>query len=344
MAGRGRTGSVAAWLPRASPPPSPCAGRPRCSGSRPPCWPPTCWTTASCSRSPARPPATILVSGLVPLGAPRRSRPGPSRGCGAGARGVARPAAGPPGRPERLGGPLLRREDRAVGGRLDRAPRPGRRAAPARPGHAGRCGPRAAWTTARPGATGGGRSRRSASSSSRRSWRSPLAVAYVGAHVARAGVPAARLGAPHEDVDAAHERRAAARRAGTSRRATAPPCSSSPAGPVPAGRRACSSATATASCSTTVEAKAAARATRTAGAGTSTSDIRAGLDFLEHRPDVDRGRIGGLGLSVGGEMLLETAASTPALAAVVAEGAGARTMGEELDDVSAASSKVRAVL
>ena len=39
-------------------------------------------------------------------------------------------------------------------------------------------------------------------------------------------------------------------------------------------------------------------------------DIRAGLDFLKARPDVDPQRIGGLGLSVGGEMMLQTAAGT----------------------------------
>jgi uncharacterized protein len=63
-------------------------------------------------------------------------------------------------------------------------------------------------------------------------------------------------------------------------------------------------------------------------------DIHAGIDFLEGRPDVDPERIGGLGMSVGGEMMLQTAADTEQLAAVVAEGAGARTMGEEVDDVS----------
>jgi uncharacterized protein len=63
-------------------------------------------------------------------------------------------------------------------------------------------------------------------------------------------------------------------------------------------------------------------------------DIRAGLDFLEHRADVDPQRIGGLGLSVGGEMMLQTAADTKGLAAIVSEGAGARSMAEELDDVS----------
>jgi predicted alpha/beta hydrolase len=35
-------------------------------------------------------------------------------------------------------------------------------------------------------------------------------------------------------------------------------------------------------------------------------DLKAALDFLSRRPDVDTERIGGIGLSVGGEMLLET--------------------------------------
>jgi dienelactone hydrolase len=47
-------------------------------------------------------------------------------------------------------------------------------------------------------------------------------------------------------------------------------------------------------------------------------DIRAGLEFLKHRADVDAARIGGIGLSVGGEMLLQTAAETTDLRAVVA--------------------------
>ena len=51
-------------------------------------------------------------------------------------------------------------------------------------------------------------------------------------------------------------------------------------------------------------------------------DIRAGVEFLQHRADVDPTRIGGLGLSVGGEMLLDTAAETKELAAIVSEGAG----------------------
>jgi hypothetical protein len=61
-------------------------------------------------------------------------------------------------------------------------------------------------------------------------------------------------------------------------------------------------------------------------------DIKAAIAFLQRRPDVERGRIGGIGLSVGGEMMLDAAADTDALAAVVSEGAGARMFTEEMDE------------
>jgi uncharacterized protein len=61
-------------------------------------------------------------------------------------------------------------------------------------------------------------------------------------------------------------------------------------------------------------------------------DIYAALDFLEGRPDVDPGRIGGVGLSVGGELMLQAAAEDERLAAVVSEGAGTRSIGEELEE------------
>jgi uncharacterized protein len=69
-------------------------------------------------------------------------------------------------------------------------------------------------------------------------------------------------------------------------------------------------------------------------------DLEAALAFLARRPDVDPGRIGGIGLSVGGELMLETAAETDALKAVVSEGAGARTFSEDMDHDAPAAEKV----
>jgi uncharacterized protein len=59
-----------------------------------------------------------------------------------------------------------------------------------------------------------------------------------------------------------------------------------------------------------------------------TRDIEAAVAYLESRPDVDAERIGGLGLSVGGEMMLHEAAETDGLKAVVSEGAGVRSVRE----------------
>ena len=61
-------------------------------------------------------------------------------------------------------------------------------------------------------------------------------------------------------------------------------------------------------------------------------DIFAALDYLEQRPDVDPGRIGGVGLSVGGELMLQAAAEDDRLAAVVSEGAGTRSFAEEMEE------------
>jgi uncharacterized protein len=54
------------------------------------------------------------------------------------------------------------------------------------------------------------------------------------------------------------------------------------------------------------------------------TDFLAGVEFLRGRPDVDPGRIGAMGFSVGGEQLLEAAARSDGISAVVAEGAGGR--------------------
>jgi len=55
-------------------------------------------------------------------------------------------------------------------------------------------------------------------------------------------------------------------------------------------------------------------------------DVHAAVRFLQARPDVDPGRIGGIGLSVGGEMMIEAAAESAALEAIVSEGASARSV------------------
>jgi hypothetical protein len=59
-------------------------------------------------------------------------------------------------------------------------------------------------------------------------------------------------------------------------------------------------------------------------------DVDAAVAYLQRRADVRDGRIGGIGLSVGGELMLESAASNRALRAVVSEGAGARSIKEGL--------------
>jgi hypothetical protein len=59
-------------------------------------------------------------------------------------------------------------------------------------------------------------------------------------------------------------------------------------------------------------------------------DLKAALGFLQHRGDVDPQRIGGLGLSVGGELLLQTAAQDRRLHAVVSEGGGRQSLADQL--------------
>jgi len=60
-------------------------------------------------------------------------------------------------------------------------------------------------------------------------------------------------------------------------------------------------------------------------------DVTAAVRFLQHRTDVEPGRIGGIGLSVGGEMMLEAAARSRGLNALVSEGSGERSINEFLD-------------
>ncbi len=55
-------------------------------------------------------------------------------------------------------------------------------------------------------------------------------------------------------------------------------------------------------------------------------DIHAAVAYLQHRPDVDPRRIGGIGLSVGGEMMIEAAAESTSLRAIVSEGGSGRSV------------------
>ena len=55
-------------------------------------------------------------------------------------------------------------------------------------------------------------------------------------------------------------------------------------------------------------------------------DVHGAVAFLQRRPDVDPQRIGAIGLSVGGEMLIEAAAESTALKAIVSEGASGRSV------------------
>jgi hypothetical protein len=66
-------------------------------------------------------------------------------------------------------------------------------------------------------------------------------------------------------------------------------------------------------------------------------DVDAAVAFLASQPDVKDGRIGGLGLSVGGEVLLEAAAANPGLRAVVSDGAGERSVRESATRGTAAA-------
>ena len=68
-------------------------------------------------------------------------------------------------------------------------------------------------------------------------------------------------------------------------------------------------------------------------------DVDAAIRFLQHRSDVDPERIAGIGLSVGGEMMLEAAARGSELAAVVSDGAGPRSYAEDMDEDMPGSDK-----
>ena len=62
-------------------------------------------------------------------------------------------------------------------------------------------------------------------------------------------------------------------------------------------------------------------------------DLHAATDYLRSRPDVDASRIGAIGLSVGGEMLIHAAAHSDAFRAIVSEGASGQSVRDQLDNM-----------
>lgn len=159
----------------------------------------------------------------------------------------------------------------------------------------------------------------------------PVGVAYLATHAARAVVPAPHLGAPHEDVTLTTVD-------GLSLEGWYVPSKNGAAVIAFPGRS-----------GTQAQARMLAEhgygvlLFDRRGEGASDGDgnmfgwdgerdVFAALDFLEQRPDVDPAKIGGIGLSVGGELMLQAAAEDHRLAAVVSEGAGTRSLSEELEE------------
>lgn len=163
----------------------------------------------------------------------------------------------------------------------------------------------------------------------------PVGVAYMATHTAQAGVPAPDLGAAHEDVTLTTSD-------GLSLEGWYVPSRNGAAVLVFAGRTNTQN-----EARLLVEHGYGVLIIDRRGEGASDGagnmfgwggerDIFAALDFLSDRPDVDPDRIGGLGLSVGGELMLQAAAVDDRLAAVVTEGAGTRTLAEELEEYDGA--------
>jgi dienelactone hydrolase len=66
-------------------------------------------------------------------------------------------------------------------------------------------------------------------------------------------------------------------------------------------------------------------------------DVLGALAFLRNQPDVDPGRLGGLGLSTGADVLIEVAATSRDLRVVVADGATGRSYDDRLPGLVNAS-------
>ena len=63
-------------------------------------------------------------------------------------------------------------------------------------------------------------------------------------------------------------------------------------------------------------------------------DLHAAAAYLRSRPDVDPERIGAIGLSVGGEMLIHAAAHSDAFKAIVSEGGSGQSIRDQFENTS----------
>ncbi len=158
----------------------------------------------------------------------------------------------------------------------------------------------------------------------------PAGMAYVKVHVARDAVPAAQLGAPHENVTLTTSD--GLKLKGwyvPSRNGAAVIAFPGRTGPQPHARMLIRHGYGVLLLDRRGEGESEGDPSTRGWGGA--RDLHAAVAYLQRRPDVERGRIGGLGLSVGGEMMIEAAASTPGLEAVASEGAGIRSVSELFD-------------
>jgi poly(3-hydroxybutyrate) depolymerase len=72
-------------------------------------------------------------------------------------------------------------------------------------------------------------------------------------------------------------------------------------------------------------------------------DVKAAVRYLESREDVEPGRIGALGLSMGGEVVMHAAGEYEGIAALVSEGAGMHTWREFEQEPGGSFLKYRAI-
>jgi hypothetical protein len=159
----------------------------------------------------------------------------------------------------------------------------------------------------------------------------PVGVGYVSTHVARADVPADRLNTPHETVT--FKTRDGLKLEGwyiPSRNGAAVISFPGRKGPQRQARMLARHGYGVLLFDRRGEGRSDGQPNTFGWGGD--EDIKAAVRYLQRRKDVDPRRIGGIGLSVGGELMLEAAAETKDLAAVVSEGAGPRTLAEEVDD------------